>query len=214
MRLKGKCGNSRIKWLCKCSCGETALMTTRGLSSGRSKRCCRCAQRKINPVRQAGDSCYAVACSDGQEFYIDDDALPFIEQYRWSIDSSSHVTSNTYGHRVHLARLILELSKDDARQVDHISGNPLDNRRDNLRLCTPLENARNRPMRSDNQTGYKGISFRKHENKYIARISPYPGERIFLGRFGTPEEAAAAYDRAAVLYHGEFARTNKMMGVL
>ena len=189
-RLKSKCGNSRIKWLCKCSCGETALITTRGLTSGRSKRCSRCAQRKINPIRQADDFCYAVACSNGQEFYIDDAALPFIEQYYWNIDSSNHVTSNTCGHRVHLARLLLALSKDDERQVDHISGNPLDNRRYNLRLCSPLENARNRPTRSDNQTGYKGISYRKPENKYVARISPRPGERIFLGRFGTPEEGA------------------------
>jgi hypothetical protein len=141
--------------------------------------------------------------------------VDLLRPYHWTIDSSNHVTSNTYGKRVHIARLLCKLQDGDSyTQVDHISGNPLDNRKSNLRLCTPLENSRNRPVRSDNLTGYKGVTFRTRENKYVARISPRPGIRLFLGRFDTAWEAAAAYDTAAVLYHGEFARTNNLMGVL
>ena len=206
--------DNRVKWLCKCTCGEMQTITTRGLTSGRSQHCLRCAQRKYNPSRSLQDGTLAVICPDGREFIIDRDALRFVKPYRWHIDSSGHITSNTYGRRVILSRLIMGLDETDIAQVDHISGDPLDNRRCNLRLCTPLGNSRNRPTRSDNLTGYKGVSYRAKENKYIARISPHPGEQIFLGRFDTPQDAAAAYDRAAVLYHGEFARTNEMLGVM
>ena len=206
--------DNRIKWICKCACGEMQTITTRALTTRRSKHCRRCAQREYNQTRILQDGTLAVCCPDGREFVIDSDALPFIKPYLWHIDSSGHVTSNTQGKRVMLSRLIMGLNEANSAQVDHISGNPSDNRRSNLRLCTPLGNSRNRPTRSDNLTGYKGVSYRARGNVYIARISPHPGERIFLGRFSTPQDAAAAYDRAAVLYHGEFARTNKMMGML
>jgi|GEM_PF-1785423 len=204
----------RVKWICKCRCGETQTIPTRGLTSGRSVCCRRCAQREYNPTRTLKDGTLAVICPDSREFIIDRDALRFVKPYRWHIDSSNHITSNTCGKRVMLSRLIMGLNEADPIQVDHISGNPLDNRRENLRLCTPLGNSRNRPIRSDNLTGYKGVTFRVSENKHVARISPHPGKRILIGRFNTPQEAAAAYDRAAVLYHGEFARTNEMLGVM
>ena len=204
----------RVRWLCRCTCGEIQMITTRGLTSSRSKNCRRCALRKYNPTRVLQDGTLAVVCPDGREFVIDPDALHFIKMYRWHIDSSDHITSNTRGRKVFLSRLIMGLDQADSIQVDHISGDPLDNRRRNLRMCTALGNSRNRTIRSDSLTGFKGVSYRVRENKYVARISPHPGERIFLGRFNTPQEAAAAYDRAAVLYHGEFARTNEMLGVM
>jgi hypothetical protein len=168
----------RVKWICKCVCGETQTITTRGLTSGRSKHCRRCAQRVFSLTRTLPDGTLAVICPDGREFTIDRDALQFVKSYRWHIDSSNHITSNTCGKRVMLSRLIMGLNETTSVQVDHISGDPLDNRRCNLRLCTPLGNSRNRPIRSDNLTGYKGVSFRASEMKYVARISPYPGERM------------------------------------
>lgn len=206
--------DKRKKWLCKCTCGEEQLITTRGLTSGRSIHCRRCAQRKYNPMKIMPDGTLNVSCPDGQSFIVDPEVRELIRLYLWRIDSTNHVTSNTCGKRVLLSRLIMGLDDFNFLQVDHISGNPLDNRRKNLRICTPLDNSRNRPIRSDNLTGYKGVSYRARVNKYIARISPHPGERIFLGQFNTPQDAAAAYDRAAVLYHGEYARTNEMLGVV
>ncbi|MBR3298936.1 MAG: hypothetical protein IKI64_06990 [Clostridia bacterium] len=58
-----------------------------------------------------------------------------------------------------------------------------------------------------NTTGYKGVSYDRGRRKYSARIT-VDAKNIFLGYFHEPETAAHAYDRAAVLYFGEYARTN------
>lgn len=94
------------------------------------------------------------------------------------------------------------------KQVDHINGDTLDNRRENLRLCTPKENSHNRAVRSTKKScPYLGAYYRKdlgHWSSYI-RVD---GEDIFLGFFDTPEDAGMARDAAAAKYHGEFAKLN------
>jgi len=91
--------------------------------------------------------------------------------------------------------------------VDHINGNGLDNRRENLRICTNTENLRNRGKDRDNTSGYKGVVIKKGEKKFRAQIRVNQ-KTIHLGSFSTPEEAARAYDDAAREYFGEFAWTN------
>lgn len=85
--------------------------------------------------------------------------------------------------------------------VDHINGNALDNRRSNLRICTNAQNQCN--SRARNKTGFKGVHHRG--NKYYAQIT-VNRKCITLGVYVTPEEAHAAYCKAALEYHGEFAR--------
>jgi hypothetical protein len=92
-------------------------------------------------------------------------------------------------------------------QLDHINIIPIDNRWKNLRLATPAQNIANTNKRITNKVGYKGVYFEKSTNKYIAEIC-VKGKRIKIGRFKILEEAARAYDRAAIKYHGEFARIN------
>ena len=89
--------------------------------------------------------------------------------------------------------------------VDHIDGNGLDNRRRNLRAATSSKNQMNRGMDSDNTSGFKGVH--RIRLRWAAQIGA-DGRKIFLGSFATPQEAARAYDAAAVLHHGEFARLN------
>lgn len=87
--------------------------------------------------------------------------------------------------------------------VDHINGNKLDNRRENLRACTNTENLRNRAMHKNNKAGVKGVFARG--SKFRAQIRS-DGKRYHLGTFDTPEAAGAAYAAAATRLHGEFAR--------
>jgi len=89
--------------------------------------------------------------------------------------------------------------------VDHVNGNGLDNRRENLRPADDSKNAMNRRMRSDNTSGFKGVS--RHRLKWRAEIR-VSGQLINLGTFATPQEAARAYDAAAAHYFKEFARPN------
>lgn len=89
--------------------------------------------------------------------------------------------------------------------VDHINGNGLDNRRENLRLCTAKENIWNQRRRTKNTSGFKGVN--KSGGMWRARIK-VNNQEIPLGCYEDATEAARAYDYAAKKYFGEFARTN------
>lgn len=104
------------------------------------------------------------------------------------------------GGSLYLHRVIL-----DVPRVDHINGDGLDNRRANLRSATHADNMRNSRRRSDNTSGYKGVSASGW--RWVARVY-VDSRRLHLGTFASPEEAARAYDAAALELHGEFARLN------
>jgi hypothetical protein len=84
--------------------------------------------------------------------------------------------------------------------LDHINGDPYDNRLSNLREATHAENARNVRKR---RSGRKGVV--KIGRRYYARIV-YAGRQIALGGYATEDEAHGAYAEAAKIYHGAFAR--------
>lgn len=102
-------------------------------------------------------------------------------------------------------RLIMDAPK--GMSVDHINHDTLDNRKANLRLATTAQNNKNAPKRKDNKSGYKGVSWRRDKEKYQAKIKN-DNVQHYLGYFDTPEEAALAYNKAAVQMHGEFAAPN------
>jgi len=91
-------------------------------------------------------------------------------------------------------------------QIDHINGNPSDNRFENLRECSPLENSRNRGMASHNTSGYKGVSFCKVaiKNPWRANMK-IDGKLKHLGCFRNPEEAYFEYCINVIEHHKEFA---------
>ncbi len=92
--------------------------------------------------------------------------------------------------------------------VDHINNDSLDNRRANLRLATAAQNACNRKKISSNTSSkYIGIYFEKRTGRWTVKIRAN-GKRLWLGRFNSELDAALAYDRAAIKYHGEFAKLN------
>lgn len=132
-------------------------------------------------------------------------------------------TNNRYafikanGKTVLLHRYLMGVAFNNLKEVDHINGNTLDNRSCNLRVCNRDENAKNRLTGKNSETGYKGVYTikgrlkYKEKNKdikiYAARIQS-DKEKIYLGQYSTPEEAAYVYDQVAMQLHGEFARTN------
>ena len=107
-----------------------------------------------------------------------------------------------YKKKVYLHRYIMGIT-DPSVVVDHINGNTLDNRKENLRVCTVAENNCNRTNKR-NSTGYKGV--RKDGSKerpYTARIQ-HKRKVYLLGSFASPEEAHEAYCAKAKELHGEF----------
>lgn len=111
--------------------------------------------------------------------------------------------SKTYS----VARIIMGCKRDDGYDIDHIDGNRLNNRKNNLRKCTHAQNCANRVKSCKSSSKYKGVSWDKTRKKWQASIT-YNKRSIGLGRYDDEILAAIAYDDAALLYHGEFARTN------
>jgi HNH endonuclease/AP2 domain len=91
--------------------------------------------------------------------------------------------------------------------VDHVNGNGLDNRRSNLRTATDSQNSMNRGRRSDNTSGYKGVSWNRQCQSWEASIC-MAGKSTYLGLFSAAKTAARAYDMAAIATFGEYARLN------
>ena len=95
----------------------------------------------------------------------------------------------------------------DELQVDHINRNTLDNRKANLRIVDRFQNARNRSRNSNNKSGFKGVCWNKNEERWVASIR-VNWKLLFLGYFDLAEDAARAYDKAAIEHFGEFAVLN------
>jgi len=89
--------------------------------------------------------------------------------------------------------------------IDHINGDPHDNRIENLRLATRTQNSGNMRLARHNTSGFKGVTWAKKPERWQAQIKCH-GNHYFLGHFDTPEEAHAAYCQAALRLYGEFAR--------
>ncbi len=96
---------------------------------------------------------------------------------------------------------------DPKIQIDHISGDGLDNRRSNLRVATHSQNMRNRGKTKLNTSGYKGVTCNR--NKWQTKIH-HQGKTIHGGRFDTPIAAAAFYNWMALRFHGPYARLNEV----
>ena len=108
----------------------------------------------------------------------------------------------------------LILNASAGLQIDHINGDGLDNRRDNLRICNKAQNQLNVPKETRTTYGgqqtssrFKGVCWDKTRRLWQAGIG-FGNRRRALGRFGSEEEAARAYDAAAVHLFGPYARTN------
>lgn len=154
----------------------------------------------------------------GYKVQIDEEDWERVSKYTWHVNrpylrrigACYFITRHTVdGKRptLQLHRFICGCSIHDGTHVDHINHNTLDNRKCNLRVCTPKENKWNQYCRKDSLSGYKGVSYIKGKGNYLVRIV-YKGKRVRLGLYDDPVEAAKVYDKYALQYYGEFAYTN------
>ncbi len=136
--------------------------------------------------------------SDGSRWYCARKGGTWYVYRKLKIDSYSY-------KREWLHRLATKCPEN--AEVDHINGNGLDNRGENLRVCSHSENMKNRRIHKNNQSGIKGVYQDKRRTKkpWRAQIT-CNGKKTTIGSFASPEEARDAYLKEADRLHGEFAR--------
>ena len=147
--------------------------------------------------------------------FVDDEDYPLISKYRWVLHSDGYAVSK-YGpkqRRRHIFMHRLIMQPNAGKIVDHRDDTKrLDNRRQNLRVCTHPQNHGNSVYKSARKTSrFKGVGFLKASGKWRARTRRIVEGRIVenhLGLFDDEIDAAKAYDAAARQYFGEFARLN------
>lgn len=122
--------------------------------------------------------------------------------YAQVVDYLGFVDGKYKYKKQYLHRLIMKAPSH--LQVDHINGDRLDNRKENLRLCMNKSNARNKRQFKGK---FKGVYFAKQQNKWTAQIT-FNRKCTYLGQYETPEEAALAYNKAARKLHGKYAFIN------
>jgi len=145
---------------------------------------------------------------------VDDDKYPELVKYRWHCSHTGYarrtvVHTNSDKSKKYECIFMHKclLNAPDKKFIDHKNRNTLDNRIENLRICTPQENSRNRAVSIVNPSGYKGVFYRKDRNIYYSMIQ-INGKQKYLGYFKKAIRAAKAYNDAAIKYYKEFAFLN------
>jgi AP2 domain len=154
----------------------------------------------------------------GRVALVDDKNVALVNQYRWRIRKKSRCA---HGRRFDVFYAQATVVREDGRRttigmhclimdrtgIDHRNGNGLDNQEHNLRVATPAQNMANARSFLGSSSAYKGVSWHKPNRSWYAKITVNKHQKN-LGYFTTEEDAARAYDVAALAAWGEFARLN------
>lgn len=138
---------------------------------------------------------------------VSNEDFDVLKDINWHFDGR-YARTNNFGRDKKIRMHTFLLNPEEGFVVDHINGDTLDNRRDNLRVCTQRENLLNSKAQTNSKySKFKGLCFYKHLNKYVVNIG-HNGVNHIVGYFTDEIEAAKAYDKKAKELFGEFAYLN------
>ena len=211
---------------CHCRCGNKAPLAHRTVPAWNAvkglprrfiighNRHKRPIPEDAKPFRLDGVYCRLIPLGKGLYAIVNAVDYDWLMQWKWSAQWNKY-TKSFYAVRreyrdgketaILMHREILGLPrKSDGRCGDHINHQTIDNRRSNIRIATRSQNLQNQLIRSNNTSGYKGVSYHKPSRKWLAHIG-INGRLRHLGGYSTREEAAEVYRKAASELYGEFA---------
>jgi hypothetical protein len=202
--------------LCECSCNEhnRIVVDAGNLRSGNTLSCgCHSREttsrvfKKYNNYSEKmtdeyGDYYIGYASNTNKEFYIDAEDFDAIKEYCWcesQNETINRISANVNGKTIRMHILL------GYKNYDHADRNELNNRKYNLRQCTPSQNAINKGVRSNNTSGVTGVSWSRTSNRWVVQISKEHKTKT-IGSYISKEDAIKARLEAELKYFGsEFA---------
>lgn len=156
----------------------------------------------------------AIPLTQGLYALVDGNLFNWLNQWKWYAQknyNTFYAVRHIWNRNKHKQIRILmhrEIMKPpDNLQIDHRNGCGLDNRKQNMRIATYIQNQQNRKIQFGCSCKYKGVSWHKYAKKWMASIR-LNGKLLHIGYFNSEIEAAQAYDIKAKELFGEFAHTN------
>lgn len=147
-----------------------------------------------------------IELSQGYKAIVDDDLYDELNQHNWCVHKMRKNNTMYATRLIRIHHMVLGFPPP-GYVIDHINGNGLDNRRENLRIITTGQNTTWRAIQRNNTSGFRGVSWNKSKKRWDAKIK-VNGKAMHLGRFTNKEDAARAYDKAAREHFKEFAKLN------
>lgn len=204
-------GHIKSRWVCECACGNIVEVDGCNLRKGVTKSCgCLAHQtrkeyidslRKKNKFELYNEKGYGIGWTTNSNkiFYFDLEDYDKIKNQTWFEYPPNYVSNTKCDVLMH--RLVTNCP--EGKVVDHMNHNTMDNRKDNLRVCCQSQNCINRKKSSRNSSGYKGVSWDKQRNLWVAAVN-HNYKKYYLGGFETAEKAYEAYKKKAKELFGEF----------
>lgn len=186
------------KWLCKCDCGNELFVTSYSLRSGNTKSC-GCLANELSAERMKkrfkgnhyeffDDYVIGYASNTEEQFFIDLEDYEKIKNITWVSHHSGYIVSTNGAIRLH--QFIMGKAPD-GMFIDHIDRKRLNNRKNNLRYCSPQQNATNRTVNKNNEFGVSGVH-RITKKNFPYGVSIGANGKLFKGQYKTLEEAIKA----------------------
>ena len=150
-----------------------------------------------------------IPLTQGKAVLVDDRDYERLAEFKWfavNVDSSGkHWYAKSKALNCYMHRLIVHAP--EGMYVDHINGDGLDNRTENLRICTNRQNCMNAKKRMNATSRYKGVHYHSQSKRWRAQIR-IDKRKVYLGCFAAERDAAKAYNEAARKHFGEYAALN------
>lgn len=209
--------DGRTFWACACDCSPDQEVIIKGkyLTNGDTKSCgCLNLERvsqmgknnkKYNDYYIENNIVHVKFSNCNEEFLCDVEDWERVKSICWYKNNTGYARGLINNKSILFHDHILNIEPGFEIEVDHISGNRLDNRKCNLRLCSMKENAYNKGLYSNNTSGVSGVSWHKTYRKWSAYIQKN-NKNTLLGHFDTFEEAVEARHTAERQIFGEYLR--------
>lgn len=201
----GEIKKFRRVWVCKCKCGNKFSVLDTVIFSKSQIGCKECSNKKQNRALKnnkynlSGD--YGIGyLENNEEFYFDLEDYALIKDIYWNKTNAGYLRGYKNKTKKWIHRMVI--NKKENEVIDHINRNRLDNRKENLRICTQQENTFNSNLSKNNTSGIIGVYLRKDTKKWDSKLM-LDRKSISLGCYNTKEEAIIARLNAEIKYFGK-----------